>query len=698
MKLYTKTYKQRLTREIEGFEVLVSLPDMPPRKEMVNYDLPVGRQKFYRTEVPHDIRNWEKKREDQFVKEEWHKRLNGIWILIKGEPVYITGPAYVFFNYWHTEFGPLPDFRMEAVDYFQVWDHILNTPKCYGLLDIKCRRVGDTEKALFCGWELVTRYKNSNFGMQKTTDEEAWKNFKRVIRSNKLMVYFFKPVPFDSDTPQKIMEFRYPKRKNNKQKTKGDIKYDPKTELNSVIDYRATELKAYDGERLRYYYLDEPGKISPAKMHVAQQWSIVKLCLTMNVGAKIVGKAALTTTVEKFGDGSTVQIMQDLWDMSNPNNLSEVGETATGLFRWFRGYKYASPVDEYGHHDVEAATKEREAKIKQFTREKKFDELTAYMRQFPASIEESLVPPSDECSFNAHLLDEQIRELGDRLLSGRDWPTRPTRGNLVWVAGFGSDVKWVPDPRGRWEISGHPPVPNQRRRTSVGGWMPESSEFAGGCDPVDHMKPAKDGSDAAIVIGALLNMSRENVNLLEYDEYGNITNAEVMVSDRAVCIYRNRPVSPYDFYDDVIKTVVYYGCRINVETQKPGVINYMNEKGFGGYVANQPITTDVKGMAGQKKMLSQGTPANEQTIGAYIEAIKVHVDTRSRTYSHMDLLKDMRFYNGADKKNRTKRDLTVAWGWCRVLLNAMSYISTKYEKKTGWEAPAFRTYEYQNDN
>jgi len=262
MRLYTKTYAQRLTRNIPGFEVPVPLPDMPPRKEMVNFELNVTKQKFVRTEVPHDIKNWEKKREDQFVADEWHKRLNGVWYLIKGEPVYVTGPAYVFFNYWQTEGGTLPHFRMEAVDYFQVWDFILDSPKCYGLLDIKCRRVGDTEKALFCGWELVTRYKNSNFGMQKTTDDEAWKNFQRVVKSNRFMVYFFKPVPFDSDSPSKRLDFKYPKTKNNKKQrsAKEDIKYDPKTELGSSIDYRPTELKAYDGERLRYYYLDEPGK------------------------------------------------------------------------------------------------------------------------------------------------------------------------------------------------------------------------------------------------------------------------------------------------------------------------------------------------------------------------------------------------------------------------------------------------------
>lgn len=697
MKLYVKRYSQQLTTEIEGFELPVELPDMPPRKEMVNYGLPAEKQFFVRTEVPKDLAN-NKEKEAAFVRDEWHKRWNGIWILIKGQPVYITGPAYVFFNYWHTEAGPLPDFRMEAVAWFQIWDMVLRSSRCYGILDIKGRRVGDTEKALFCGWELITRYRKSWFGMQNTTESDAWENFNRVVMSNRSMVYFFKPVPFDTDMPKSIMEFKFPAQRPGS-KDKKRIKYDLSIELDSKIDYKATEVKKYDGKRLRFYHLDEPGKIAVSKMDIVKQWGIVKLCLTKANGKYLIGKAMLTTTVEQLGDGSTVEKMKELWDGSNPTATSEHGETSNGLWRWFRSYKFGADIDQYGHHLVEEATIARNARIEQLLRDKQFDVLTAYKRQFPATIEEALVPSEAECSFNAYLLDEQTRKLNQMVTSGQEWPTKPRRGNLEWMNGFGSNVRWIPDDNGRWEISQHPGNPNNRHQVSPGVWAPGNFEFAGGVDPIDHLKPQRDASNGAIAIGAINNPNLEPYSAqLEFDEHGNVTNPHMLMSDRCSCTYRNRPNNPYDFYDDVIKTVVYYGCRVNVETQKPGVINYMNQKGYGQFIANQPLTTNHKVLSTRthRNMQSQGTPANTETIASYIEAIKVHVQTKSGTYTHMDLLSDMRQFTG-EKKNRTERDLTVAWGWALVLMNSMAYLSEKKTQTQKWPVLPFKTYQHNNN-
>lgn len=698
MKLYTKTYTQRLTREVEGFEMPVELPDMPRERDMINYGLPIEKQKFRRTELPGDFFSWDKPRQDQYVADEWHKRYNGVWFLIKGNPVYITGPAYVFFSYWYTEAGPLPDFRMEAVDWFQVWEMVLRHPKCYGIFDIKGRRVGDTEKALFCGWELVTRYRKSWFGMQNTTEDDAQENFNRVVMSNRSMIFFFKPMVFGSDMPKRMLEFKYPARKEASKNEAQQQQYDLRYELDSKIDFRATEVKKYDGKRLRYYHLDEPGKISVSKMDIVKQWGIVKHCLSKNNGRYLIGRGMLTTTVEEFGDGSSVEKAKEMWDSSDPNNRNNYGETVSGLWRWFRGYKYGAVVDEYGYHKIEEATAERNEKIAQFIKAKQFDQLTSYKRQYPATIEESLVPNEADCSFNAFLLDDQKQWLDEKLAADEEWDTKPRRGNLEWKNGFGSDVKWVPSPTGRWEISMHPGMPNQRRRSSDGRWIPEGTMFAGGCDPVDHLKPQKDASMGAIAIGALYNPNLEkNAHLFEYDEFGNLLTAQLKMTDRPVCIYRYRPNNPYDLYNDVIKTVIYYGCKINVETNKPGVINYMNQKGFGLYVANQPLTTSHKSLnRRQRNVESAGTPATPETIASYIEALKVDVETQVGCYMHPDLISDMRLFTG-EKKNRSSRDLTVAWGWAKVLMNSMTYLAEKTDKRVRWVAPPFRTYSYNNN-
>lgn len=86
MKLYVKRYTEGRTTTWRGFERPVELPDMPNLKDIVNYGRSVRLQKFERTIVPENL-HLDPKKEEEFVKAEWHKRLNGVWIYIKGAGV-----------------------------------------------------------------------------------------------------------------------------------------------------------------------------------------------------------------------------------------------------------------------------------------------------------------------------------------------------------------------------------------------------------------------------------------------------------------------------------------------------------------------------------------------------------------------------------------------------------------------------------
>jgi len=188
-------------------------------------------------------------------------------------------------------------------------------------------------------------------------------------------------------------------------------------------------------------------------------------------------------------------------------------------------------------------------------------------------------------------------------------------------------------------------------------------------------------------------MLRENQSLFIRDEHGNITNTDVMITNRCVCTYAFRHENPYDYYADVLKTCLYYGCQVNIETQKPGLIAWLSEKGYMGYLSVRPVLTDSKGMTkpNRRQTSNIGMHANTETILSYVEAIKQHNISYIGTHTHLDLLKDMRQYNGK-KDNRTKRDLTVAWGHALTLANSVAYLTEKTNKKTEqWGAP-FRNY------
>ena len=136
----------------------VKLPTPPPEYEMVNYGLPKEKQKFVRRPVPKDIKYWDPKDIRDYVDAEWHRRKHGYWVLIRGEAYYITGAADVYFNYWTAQIGTIPEFRFTQLEWWWEWFDVENDPECFGKLDIKCRRIGDTELALAAVWERTTRW------------------------------------------------------------------------------------------------------------------------------------------------------------------------------------------------------------------------------------------------------------------------------------------------------------------------------------------------------------------------------------------------------------------------------------------------------------------------------------------------------------------------------------------------------------
>jgi hypothetical protein len=265
--LYVKRYAPNpKTIRIEEYDV--PLPVMPKRSEMENFELTRRQQRFRRTVVPRDLQYWDKRDENAFVEAEFHKRKNGVWYLINNKPIYLTGKAYMFFNYWHVEAGGLPEFRMEAVEFFLFWEMVENDNNCYGAAWFKPRRIGETEKVLFLLSEYATRVRNSQCGMQSIKESDAYKNYKRLVTGFSKLPYFFKPVQKGTDDPEKKLEFKYPAQLITHKKLKensGQQEYVlmerdmDKVPLDSQVNFETTKLKRYDSNRLGRYYLDELG-------------------------------------------------------------------------------------------------------------------------------------------------------------------------------------------------------------------------------------------------------------------------------------------------------------------------------------------------------------------------------------------------------------------------------------------------------
>lgn len=658
--MYTKSYAKNPEHVIiEGFDVPVSLPRKPKASEFRNYGLPVEKQKFVRDEVPKDIYLWPKMDYDKFVEKEWHKRRNGEWWLIKGKEIYITGPAWFYFNRWEIEAGGRPDFRMEAVEWFWAWDFCLNDPNCFGMLDIKCRRLGDTEKALCAGYELVTNYRKSWFGMQNINAEDAQANYMRVVEANAEMVKWFKPVHRGPERPEKRLEFKYPSEmitaKSLRNKTDDGMILDGTQELGSKIDFKPTKHKAYDGKRLRYYHMDEPGKLSPKDMNVEMQWGVVKKCLSLYNEKVIIGKAMFTTTVEDDEKEKakatidSIQICKKLWDGSDPRQKNAVGRTLTGLYRYFRNYENAAEVDEWGFHKIDEAKRYRDAQIASFLKIGDLDGLIRYKRQVPKTIEEALSVPATDCVLYPALLDiqmERIKEWGEyNMKTAGDPRFRPypqaIRGDFAWKHGFKSEVIFVPNDNGKFWVSGHPPLPNHKIIDGGIVYPGNKGQFSIGVDGIDHK--GKTGSDFAISVFRNWDPKAETDLVWEEGELGpEIANKWAMKTRRFVCTYSYRPSSPEEAYEDCLKCAIYYGVPIYAERQKRGVLAYFETHRMHAYLAWKPQWVKI----GSKKESDAGQHQSQEFAVLWMDELKMHIYHYHETYVHHHQLATFRNFTG----------------------------------------------------
>lgn len=674
------------TTTVRGFEIPVVLPDRPHDRDFVNYGKPISAQKFWREPIPSpkEWESWEDEKKDSFAAKMWHKRLNGDWWLIKGHEVYIPGACWFFLNFWMMkEEGCLPEFRMGVVDWFLVTNHLERDKYAFGKFIIKGRRDGITENTLSYGYELITRYRNSRFGMQNVNDDFAKKNYERLLYGHINMPPWFKPKNRGNVDPQESLRFDLPT---------GD---DGPKSLYSEVLFGPTKLKVFDGTKLRFYHLDEPGKIPPKIMSIGKQWEVVKQCLALKGSMKIVGKAALTTTVEEIADGATVAECAALWKISDPKNKDATGRTVSGLYRYFRDFRHCAEVDEWGFHKVREMEEFRSATIRSLIAAGDLSSLSAFKRKFPDNIDEALAVPETMCVLYPELLDRQSAIIDNMADERRNTPwneeaknfPHSVPGDLVWENGFGGPVKWIPTPNGNFHISQHPTIPNAR---GFGNEPGNTGAYSMGTDPIDH-KPAKNrsGSSPAFAIFRNFDVLSETSAKWSNDEKGvpHITNKESMQTNRFVCTYMFRPENPDKFYEDSLKAAIYYGCKNFIERDKPGCALYYERNGFLAYLAWRPRSITESGA------YNENTPGMKQTamsIQSWMDILKQHVYWFYETYVHKDQLSNMRKFTG---DNQGDCDLVVASGMALYYAKFIEYQQSK-KNKDDWSQLPFETYNY----
>lgn len=696
-KLYTINWARPIYENHYGIKC--KLPTPQPDRECINYGLSINSQKFKRTVIPEDLFEWQfmgdakKEQMEQFIADEYHKRKNGIWIFIKGKKFYIPGVMYYFLNYWVMEKGNKPTFKITDLYFFLVWFHVVYDPFCYGLVDFKPRRIGDTEKVICIIYEYATRVKNVRCGMQSFTEDHIKETFTdRLIYAHDKMIWFMKPINRGSTNPQEGLILDYPvkfnsakiiqerKKKGESITTSSDAEY-AYPPLKSKIDYKSSKPKAYDGKLLGRYYMDEFGKMED--MDPNEAWGLVKMALKDETTDLICGKALFTSTIEEIGkDGKSLDMARELMENSDPDDRDENGETTSGLYRILRTYRDKAPVDEWGFPKFEIVELKRKNKIADLIKKRKMTDLFRYKRQNPADWDDVFLSSQEKSGMDV-----------ERLLARKQWLNEPFdkdgkkkkkmwfRGNLEWKDEFGGDVVMIPNTDGRWWFSwnGLPKNHNvdENAKSHISLKRPGNIDtFAMGVDPYEEKDAIeKNPSLGGFTVRRLRDDTVDGDKVCKkegfIDEGGDLqTNLELgdpldygsdWLTNKYMCAYLFRHPDPNKFYEDGLMTAIFYGVDALIEKNKGrGMVSKWEQWEFGGYVQDRPEYTKTDYSKDSKE---QAITATEGTIELYFKLLKTESVKWANTIDIPIIIDQIATLNW---KNRTKKDLAVGAGWTHV--------------------------------
>jgi hypothetical protein len=575
---------------------------------------------------------------EQYKQQEWDRRLNGFWVMIKGRAVYLVGPHYLYLQWFSIDIG-YPKFRIPDLEYFYFLQYTIEDPESMGMIEITKRRFGKTFRAGLFLIEYVTRTKMTTAGIQSKTGGDAKKVFsKAVVAPFKKLPKFFRP-EYDMSlgiTPKTEMRFQQTNIRGKKAEEGLD-----KDELGSMIDHQSADVVAYDGQKLHRYVADESGKTT--EVNIYDRHDVIRYCLLDDEG-RIIGKALYTTTVEKLDtekDG-VQEAFKNLWNDSNQLDRKENGRTASGLYRFFMTSDRGRNFDIYGEPDVEKTVKEIIADRKSVAHNLRA--LSARIRKEARTIEEAFSTDGDKCIFNVVNLDSRGAQLRENPIVKRC---------VLFERQLDQTIKWRDvDPQTTnfyWKITAFPPTGQSNKSSSSSGVKRPGRTSEGGIaiDGYSNSQGGhKYGSKASAWIGLRFNI------------------LDPLNTGKAVGWLYGRPAVKEMLHEQVLMASEYYGFLAWYEHNSDDYLSYFRERGKIGYLGTYPLST-IDPIKRKDADRYRGFPTTPFSLTKQVDTGVGYVENYSHLIDFEELIEDLKKF---DPNNRTEFDISVSWLMLLVIL------------------------------
>ena len=574
----------------------------------------------------------------EYRNQEWDRRLNGLWFMNGGKVTYLTGLHYFYLTHWKIDVG-YPDFRMTDLYFFYFLEYCVQDPNCLGMIEVTKRRQGKTMRAGAFLFELTSRSKNKNAGIQSKTFDDAKDNVfaKGIVMPFKYLVDFFVPI-YDTEkgmTPKGELRFF----KTNKRGANDEI-FTEKVELESGITFKSADKFAYDGMKLHRYLADEAGKTK--NVDVYERHQVVQFCLQQE--ENIIGKALYTTTVEEMDDGGAS--FKELWMASDQTKKNANGRTKSGLYQYFMPAYKTLFYNKFGEPDEEKAKQFYMAERDALSDDNRA--LASFIRKNPFTIEEAFFSEAESCIYDALAINRQKESI-----TWIDKKDLYLQGDFVWENGVrDSKVIFVEKSNGKFKVHNKANIFDLSSYNKVEEYgtkkVPKNNtKYAIAVDPFDHsITTSNERSDGAAYA---------------YRRY----DAMDELSETFLVQYINRPDKAEIFYEDMIRLCHFFGCEILSEDNKVGLIKYFEYRGYERFLTRMPNSS---------KFGISATVKTHQQIAEETE--NYHLDNLHKVI-FVELLDDWLHFN---INKTTKFDAAMAAGYT-LIAASNSKFAQKVEKK-----------------
>lgn len=658
----------------------IQLPHPPRDKSKILFsNLPKKEQYWVREETPKGLTPDNSDVYIDYIMEQFRRRREGVWFMNNGKPVWLS-PRHWMQLQWGKIKDDLiyPNFRYSQLELYYHKEACYIDKRCMGQIFLKSRQTGYTYGMMSDAIDLVTRTKGSAVGLTSMTDTDARKAFEKQSYIFQEWPFFFQPIlKGKADSPTKL-EFGKPSDGSKEQKKKKDTSTDGY--VNSMTDYEATKVKAYDGQHMKLYIGDESAKWDRAS-YIEH---LNTLLPTTFRGGRVVGKVFLGSTMGKLDQGG--EDFKTLYINSNVLDRQESGYTSTKLYSYFMPAhtNYEECIDIYGkcwettppkgtlNTFGDPILKGSIQMIKeQYSDAKNQGDvaLNAAYRAFPMTEAHAMRDEADACVFNLTKLTDQW----DYNEEVTDSKSLYTRGNFEWKnkEKF-TEVIFVPYEYGRFKVAWMPNAAdgtlklrnNTRKIRNL--WTPMNDY---GCIGVDCFGSYVQGKNKASK-GAAHAYTKPN-------SYG-------VPAHRFLFEYIDKPATQDIFNEDIFMAAWFYGLPILAENNRRDFVRFLFNSQSRPFSMNRVDKTKIDGddlvLGGQPMQSKDILDAHENGIRTYIqrhvghstapEGIKYRPEGEIGEMPFNDTIQDWMKFNPSA---RTAHDATISSGLAIMGCNRERY-------------------------